>query len=565
MLKAVVSPSVSPDATGASGGLAGALRGGLEGLSGKLFAELLTKIATEAPPAPPPRRDGQDVDKPGECRKDKAEKSTRTDTASPANDDGQAAAEAAAQEEEDEDRARIRALLRRLCAQESPNVPATEGNGVGEGKGCGPKTPAGPETALDTAEGGESQTLATDEMAGPTDDEKALLRFLAEAHAHLEACKQNGEKAADAAPATTDETDTTSSEDATRLEELALALLQRLAHPDETPKAQGAGPGKDGLPETGEKPKDFALLPSRPQTGDETGGSKSADDDSLFADAPEDGLTLQATASGDPAQNKGSDDAMPETVRERLAAFLDALRQSNAPAEGPTNGPGGTPSPGFAESNAPRSLANALQAFARGGEEGSGAPPSATAAARGAAPSAPAPLMAETTTRPVGSYDFASQLSATRAARGGAAGLPPAVEQVALHLHRQAKEGTNEMTLQLRPVELGRIEIKLSFGADNAVQGTVVADSPATLDMLQKDQSSLQRALQEAGLRADSGCLQFSLRGDGQQQPGNPMAFSGGRAGPSLPFGGEAEGGESADVADVENWILTPGRVNLRV
>lgn len=169
--------------------------------------------------------------------------------------------------------------------------------------------------------------------------------------------------------------------------------------------------------------------------------------------------------------------------------------------------------------------------------------------------------------RTVGSYDFASQLSATRTAKGGAAGLPQAIEQVAVQLHKTVKEGKDEMTIQLRPAELGKIEIKLEFSADKRVQGTVVADSQATLNLLQKDSDALQRALQDAGLQADAGCLQFSLRGDGQQNASTQNEAGGRSSGSSssaLLAVSEAEGHE-AGATESETYYITPGRVNLRV
>ena len=74
----------------------------------------------------------------------------------------------------------------------------------------------------------------------------------------------------------------------------------------------------------------------------------------------------------------------------------------------------------------------------------------------------------------------------------------------------------------------------------------------------------VQRALQEAGLRADSGSLQFNLRGDGQtggsfgQTADNSSGFSGDGASSNatpLPV--------LADAA--ETYYLTPGGVNMRV
>lgn len=178
------------------------------------------------------------------------------------------------------------------------------------------------------------------------------------------------------------------------------------------------------------------------------------------------------------------------------------------------------------------------------------------------------PIMAEIgkSTNP---YDFASQLSAQRATRGGAVGLPPAIEQVAVQLHKMAKDGADTMVIQLRPQELGKIEIKLEFAKDgsNMVTGTITADQQKTLDMLQKDASGLQRALQDAGLRADSSNLQFNLRSDGQQnafmQNMNGQERKGSNAGSFEQqnlSGAEMKIDVAEDVA-----YLVPGRVNLRV
>ena len=164
-----------------------------------------------------------------------------------------------------------------------------------------------------------------------------------------------------------------------------------------------------------------------------------------------------------------------------------------------------------------------------------------------------------------GIYDFASQLSAVRVTKGGATGLPQAVEQVAVQLHKAVKEGIDEMTIRLKPAELGKIEIKLAFGADNTVTGTVVADNQSTLNMLQKDSDSLHRALQEAGLQADAGSLEFSLRDNsGSSQFSNQMQDNSGA-------GGIASNSQGSDAVSLdpsvaqESYYLTPSRVNIHV
>jgi hypothetical protein len=170
------------------------------------------------------------------------------------------------------------------------------------------------------------------------------------------------------------------------------------------------------------------------------------------------------------------------------------------------------------------------------------------------------------TSQTASTYDFASQLSAMRATKGGPTGLPAAVEQVMMQLSRGvSKDGSSQMTIQLRPAELGRVDIKLNVGSDGKVQGTVTADNPATLGLLLKDVRGLERALQEAGLRADSGSLQFNLRGDGQ----NGGSFAQNNNAPNNNGNNDSSSSTSSilpAVVDVpETYYLTPGGVNMRV
>ncbi|MGE4350570.1 MAG: flagellar hook-length control protein FliK [Bdellovibrionales bacterium] len=168
--------------------------------------------------------------------------------------------------------------------------------------------------------------------------------------------------------------------------------------------------------------------------------------------------------------------------------------------------------------------------------------------------------------RTSGSYDLASQLSAARVTKGGSTGLPQAVEQVSVQLHKAVSSGVDEITIQLRPAELGKVEIKLEISADKSVTGTVIADNQSTLNLLQKDSASLQFALQEAGLQADPGCLQFSLSDDGSanQFAQNQDSVD---SQSSLSAMGEGEDQEDSTVLSslTESYYVTPGRVNLRV
>lgn len=165
-----------------------------------------------------------------------------------------------------------------------------------------------------------------------------------------------------------------------------------------------------------------------------------------------------------------------------------------------------------------------------------------------------------------GTYSFASTLSAFRAVNGGAVGLPSVVDQVVIHLNRGVKDGQSHVTVHLQPGDLGKITVKLDFDADGKVQGTVTADNPKTLEMLQKDSRSLERALQDAGLRADPGSLQFNLGQGEQNHAEHGDKFADYAANGALPIENDGSGVDLVDLtALAETYYLTPTGVNIRV
>lgn len=91
--------------------------------------------------------------------------------------------------------------------------------------------------------------------------------------------------------------------------------------------------------------------------------------------------------------------------------------------------------------------------------------------------------------------------------------------QLAVQISRAINTQTNRFSIRLDPPELGRIDVKLDFARDGAVRATVSAERPDTLDLLQKDVQSLERALKDAGTDPNKLSLNFSLQdqqGDGQ-------------------------------------------------
>lgn len=135
---------------------------------------------------------------------------------------------------------------------------------------------------------------------------------------------------------------------------------------------------------------------------------------------------------------------------------------------------------------------------------------------------------------PAGATGSTASTMAKMAAHKAAAGSPtPAGEQVAVRIASAVRQGVDRISVQLEPQDLGRVDIKLDVSKDGRVHATISADRHDTLDLLQRDSRTLERTLQQAGLKADSDSLNFNLRGDGQdrQQAGT----NGGSGGPVVP------------------------------
>ncbi len=111
----------------------------------------------------------------------------------------------------------------------------------------------------------------------------------------------------------------------------------------------------------------------------------------------------------------------------------------------------------------------------------------------------------------------------------------PAHEQVAVHLQRAVREGTNKFSIQLSPAELGNIHVKLEIDEEKRVTAAVTVERPSTLELLQRDTKGLERALHNAGLNMEGGDLSFSL-GRGDQDFAQDLRQSGASAaGGSVP------------------------------
>lgn len=135
------------------------------------------------------------------------------------------------------------------------------------------------------------------------------------------------------------------------------------------------------------------------------------------------------------------------------------------------------------------------------------------------------------------------------------------MEQVNVHVAKGLEAGKDKITINLKPAELGRIEVQMEVARDGRMVATITADNRDTLDLLQRDSRDLAKALQDAGMQTDSGNLQFNLREQANQ----------GRNGRDRGPSGPARIDNAGDVADSApaaspygGGIRADGRVDIR-
>jgi chemotaxis protein MotD len=86
------------------------------------------------------------------------------------------------------------------------------------------------------------------------------------------------------------------------------------------------------------------------------------------------------------------------------------------------------------------------------------------------------------------------------------------VSGLAVDIALKAAAGNSRFEIRLDPAELGRIDVRLDVDKHGQVTSHLTVERPATLDMLRRDATQLQQALENAGLKTGDGGLQFSLR-----------------------------------------------------
>jgi len=319
--------------------------------------------------------------------------------------------------------------------------------------------------------------------------------------------------------------------------ELPEAETAASADGDAPPASDAAAP--EGVP-AGAAP----ALPQQPpvtapqpvaQSIDPAPEAPAADDQALAA--------LQAVAAepvAKPASDKSDttkpDTAKPETTKPVLAqpepeisAEADAGTEPDATPKAsaadlkaavPPVESGKDRSPREDSEAAPRDVRHAAAETLKALDADTSAPKSADMAASKALPDAVQQANASgVTTAPPASH--ASGAAQAAAQPQAAAAVPLA--GVAVEIVSQVQAGKHHFEIRLDPPELGRIDVKLDVDGDGRVTTRLVVDRAETLDLLRRDASQLERALQQAGLKTSDNALEFSLRQQGFAQNDQPQ------------------------------------------
>jgi chemotaxis protein MotD len=95
---------------------------------------------------------------------------------------------------------------------------------------------------------------------------------------------------------------------------------------------------------------------------------------------------------------------------------------------------------------------------------------------------------------------------------------------LAVEIATNAHAGKNRFEIRLDPPDLGRIDVRLDIDRHGNVTSRLLVERADTFDLLRRDFSGLERALNDAGLKTGDNSLQFAMRdqgfGSGQQPAG---------------------------------------------
>ncbi|MEM8839032.1 MAG: flagellar hook-length control protein FliK, partial [Pseudomonadota bacterium] len=86
--------------------------------------------------------------------------------------------------------------------------------------------------------------------------------------------------------------------------------------------------------------------------------------------------------------------------------------------------------------------------------------------------------------------------------------------------------GLDQFRIQLNPVDLGRVDVRLTNLEDGSVNARIIVDRPETLDLFNRDLRALERTLQQSGLKLSPDGIDLSLADNGSSPDKGANAFN---------------------------------------
>ncbi len=308
---------------------------------------------------------------------------------------------------------------------------------------------------------------------------------------------------------------------------------------------------ESAAPETGDAPSESAAPPTTPTVIQTASPS------------PEAVTVLLAEPAGDPAEPADADDETPVEAEDPtlLAAPVIVAPEPVPPAIPPaaTQAYGLTPAPKDpatpAVQEAPGQIGApnaAVTAPAGLAAEDQVPPPSADPATP--TPGADAIRVDAPPTQNLAKMDTSS----TAEAGASRPAPPPVVEtqrQLAVHIGKAAQAGESTLTINLSPIALGPVAVRLFFHAGGVDLQLTVAQK-TTYDSLVLDQSGLEQQLAQAGVNITGGGVDLRF---GAPDGGAPQ----GHAAPA--FSGQSGRGPQGPMAESVEHVLLPGQGLLNI
>jgi hypothetical protein len=155
---------------------------------------------------------------------------------------------------------------------------------------------------------------------------------------------------------------------------------------------------------------------------------------------------------------------------------------------------------------------------------------------------------------------FSAKMATDGTAQAGPAAPapPPVVEtqrQLAVHIGKAAQAGESTLTINLNPIDLGPVAVRLFFHAGGVDLQLTVANR-TTYDSLVLDQSGLEQQLAQAGVNLTGGGVDLRF---GAPDGGEPQ----GRTAPG--FTGRTDSGAQRPSAEIVEHTLLPGQGLLNI